>query len=310
MRAVRGPLQASVIALAVVVVSGACTAGRAAQPAKPSGGTIAIGSFDFPESHLLASIYAQALKAGGYPVTLLRDVGSREVLEPALAGGLVQFVPEYAGSSLDFISAGRATASSDPVSTNADLVRALRPLGLTALAPAPAQNANGIVVTRETATRYGLRMVSDLSHAAPGLVFGGPQECPERAFCLLGLEQTYGVEFADFVPLDTGGPLTLQALRARQVDVALLFTTDPSLVQGDLVLLEDDRRLQPAENVTPLVSAKVMQRYGRPLADLVDSISAALTTEGLRALNREMTSPGASPTAVAESWLSAQGFVT
>ena len=134
--------------------------------------------------------------------------------------------------------------------------------GLVAGRPSAAQDANVIVVTAATAARYGLRSVADLARVAPRLAFGGPPECPEGVYCLLGLKQVYGLRFRVFVPLDAGGPLTLQALEAGDIGVALLFSTDPAITADHLVVLADDRGLQPAENVVPLVRRDVVARYG------------------------------------------------
>ena len=181
---------------------------------------------------------------------ILPDLGPRELVDPALMDGLVQLVPEYAGSALEFFSLGRLSATSDAGAANRALAGSVAGRGLVA---APAQDANAIVVTAATAARYGLRSIADLARVAPRLVFGGPPECPERAYCLPGLRRAYGLRFKAFIPLDAGGPLTLQALEAGNVGVALLFTTDPGIAARHLVILADDRGLQPAENITPLV---------------------------------------------------------
>src|SRR5262249_51526552 len=139
-----------------------------------------------------------------------------------------------------------ATASVE--GTVRSLARSLAARGLVIGRPAAAQDGNAIVVTAATAARYRLRTISDLAAVAPRLVFGGPPECPERPYCLPGLRRAYGLRFSEFVPLDAGGPLTRQALLAGDIDVALLFTTDPTIVAGHLVVLADNRRLQPAEN--------------------------------------------------------------
>ena len=143
---------------------------------------------------------------------------------------------------------------------------------------------------------------------APQLTLGGPPECPKRPLCLAGLEQRYGLRFKDFLALDAGGPLTLQALRGGHVDVGVLFTTDPSLAGGDLVALSDNRGLQPAENVTPLVRTELVQRWGPHLVQVVDGVSRKLATEGLRQLNARMASGGTTARAVAAAWLSEQGL--
>jgi len=153
------------------------------------------------------------------------------------------------------------------------------------------------------ADRLGLDRISDLATVASGLSFGGPPECPNRRFCLLGLEATYGLTFEEFVPLDAGGPLTRQALENGNVDVGLLFTTDPALAEDGLVALEDDRDLQPAENVTPLVNREVVDRWGNQLVELVDGVSRDLTTQDLLDLNAQVESGRASIAAAAAAWL-------
>jgi osmoprotectant transport system substrate-binding protein len=268
---------------------------------------ITVASFDFPESELLAEIYAQALQAGGFETQLERRIGPRELVEPALASGLVEFVPEYSGTALEFLSLGAAEPTSDAAVTRAALRRTVDDDRIFALEPAPAQDANAVVVTRELADRYHLDEVSDLEAVAPRLTIGGPPECPSRPFCLEGLQRVYGLEFESFLPLDAGGPLTHQALAGGHVDVAVLFTTDPTLDTPALVVLDDDRRLQPAENVVPLVRAEVVERWGDDLVRLVDGVSARLTTDDLRALNARVTA-GDSPAAVARRWLDGEGL--
>jgi osmoprotectant transport system substrate-binding protein len=296
------------IALAACTSSGG-NASSAAGPAGRPGTVITVGSFDFPESVLLAQIYGQALAANDFPVRLLPDLGPRELVDPALMNGLLQLVPEYAGSALQFTSLGRLSATSDAAAANRALARSVAGRGLVTARPAPAQDANAIVVTAATAARYRLRSIADLARAAPQLVFGGPPECPGRAYCLPGLQRAYGVRFKAFVPLDAGGPLTLQALEAGNVGVALLFTTDPAIAARHLVVLADDRGLQPAENITPLVRRDVIVRYGPRLVALLNTISALLDTGTLRALDARVELDGQGPRPVARSWLRVHGLI-
>ncbi len=268
---------------------------------------ITIASFNFPESVLLAELYAQALESSGLAVQRHLDIGTRELVEPALERGLVEFVPEYAGSALEFVS-GTGTASADETVVHRDLTQVLGDRGIAVLRAAPAQDQNGIVVTRTTAERYGLRSVSDLAPVAADLTFGGPRECPSRPLCLQGLQSRYGLAFKGFVPLDEGGPVTVAALEAGQVQVALMFTSNGAIEANGLILLRDDRHLQPAENVTPVVRSEVLARLGPGLADVANAVSAALTTEELRRMNAEMAA-GASPRTVARAWLSEQGLL-
>jgi osmoprotectant transport system substrate-binding protein len=308
----RAVLTAACAGLAVML--SACTsstghvssaAGLAGRP----GTVITVGSFDFPESVLLAQIYGQALAADNFPVRILPSLGPRELVDPALMDGLVQLVPEYAGSALEFFSLGRLSATSDAGAVNRALAGSVAGRGLVAEHPAPAQDANAIVVTAATAARYGLRSIADLARVAPRLVFGGPPECPERVYCLRGLQRAYGLRFKAFIPLDAGGPLTLQALEAGNVGVALLFTTDPGIPARHLVVLADDRGLQPAENITPLVRRDVIVRYGPNLVAVLNRISALLDTGTLRALDAQVELAGQDPRLVAGSWLRVHGLI-
>jgi osmoprotectant transport system substrate-binding protein len=270
--------------------------------------TVTVGSFDFTESELVAEIYSQALEGEGYDVERAFGLGPREFVLPALAGGLIEVVPEYAGSALQFSSLAPDVGTADVSSTNDQLAGLLAERGVTVLAPSPAQDANTFVVTRETAQREHLRTLSDLAAVAPEMTFAGPPECPSRPFCLLGLERVYGLSFREVLALDAGGPLTHQAIASRDVDVALSFTTDPALIDGSLVELEDDRDLQPAENVTPLVRSDVIDHFGPVLVARMDTISQRLTTDGLRALNAELAAGDQDIAAVASAWLAAEGL--
>ena len=305
-----------VACLALVVLCSACTnsgshgsPGQARAAGHP-GATITVGSFDFPESVLLAYIYADALAAKGFPVRVLPDLGTRELVDPALMTGLIQLVPEYSGSALAFMTLGRRPATSDVAATYRSLARLAESRGLVAARRTPAQDANAIVVTAATAARYHLRSIADLARQAPDLVFGGPPECQERADCLLGLERIYGLRFKTFTATDTGGPLTMQALVAGQIGVGLLFTTDPGIVARHLVILSDSRALQPAENITPLVRRATIDRYGPRLLAVLDAVSARLTTDTLRSLDARVELSELKPRRVADSWLRAQALIT
>src|ERR671919_982475 len=170
-------LVGTVLSTAVLFASCGPSAPRRTVPV--SDDAITVASFNFPESVILAEIYAQALEAGGFEVDRQLDLGARELVEPALERGLVEFVPEYSGSALAFVTKGQVAATADEGTTYRDLRTALHDRGLVALAHAPAQDKNGVVATPETATRFDLRTISDLAPVASQLVFGGLPECPE-----------------------------------------------------------------------------------------------------------------------------------
>jgi len=308
----RAALIAACTGLMVALPACTSSSGRvpsAAGLAGRDGAVITVGSFDFPESVVLAQIYGQALAAASFPVRILPDLGPRELVDPALMSGLVQLVPEYAGSALEFFSLGRLSATSDAGAASRALAGSVAGRVLVPASPAPAQDANAIVVTAATAARYGLRSIADLARLAPGLMFGGPPECPGRAYCLPGLKRAYGLRFKAFTPLDAGGPLTLQALEAGYVGAALLFTTDPDIPARHLVILADDRGLQPAENITPLLSRDVIVRYGPNLLASLNKVSALLDTGELRALDARVELAGQDPRLVAGRLLRAHGLI-
>lgn len=267
-----------------------------------------VASFDFPESSVLANVYADVLRARGYPVRVLDHLGPREVVEPALYRGLVDVVPEYAGSAVSFLSLGADDGTSSTPDTVADLRQALAGHGLTALEPAPAQDANAVVVTSVTAAMLHLRNVSDLRSVAAGMDFGGPPECAQRPLCLLGLRRTYGLSFRNVYELDAGGPLSLDALVTGRVQAALLFTSDPGIAANHLVVLRDDLGLQPSENVIPVIRSAALRRYGPGVTGALDWVSARLDTGALRELNGLVTVAGDTPAEAAEEWLDQQGL--
>jgi osmoprotectant transport system substrate-binding protein len=265
---------------------------------------ITVGSFDFPESVVIAEVYSQGLEAAGYRVHRAFSLGPREFVGPALSAGLVELVPEYAGTAAEFYSLGRVRPTDDVAFTHTELVRVVDGTHVVALAAAPAQDANTFVVTASTAGRLHLGALTDLQAVAAKLTFGGPPECPTRPRCLVGLTETYGLTFGHVVTLDAGGPLTRAALKEGLVDVALMFTTDPAIAAEGFVELDDDRGLQPAESITPLVRSEIVARWGDEVIGVIDAVSARLTTTTVRKLNAAAGADGADVAAVASAWWS------
>jgi osmoprotectant transport system substrate-binding protein len=176
---------------------------------------------------------------------------------------------------------------------------------LVPLQPAPAQDVNVLVVTRLSAADLGLATISDLATVADGFTIGGPVECPDRPLCLVGLRDVYGLEFAGFVP-QRSMAVTAEALRRYEIDVGVMFSTAPEVDEGRLTVLADDRRLQPAENVLPLVRAATIEQWGTRLVDALNGLSSALTTEDLRTLNGEVGDGKPIESAVAD-WMRSAG---
>lgn len=290
-----GVLGAILIALALL--ASACGSGE--DSGTKEGPTITIGSANFSENALVAEIYAQVLESDGYPVERNLNVGNREVYAAALESGDLDLLPEYVGTMLSFLG---GTPTSDSEATADDLRDAWSAKGIAVLDPAPAQDKNGIVVRADTADELGLSKISDLAEHSD-LVFGGPPECPEREFCLIGLTDVYGLSFADFKPLDVGGSLTVAALEGDEIQVALLFTSDGVIAAKGFVLLEDDKGLQPAENLTPVVRQEIVDAYGDDLVKALNDVSKELTTAELSEMNRRIGIDGEDPEQVASDWI-------
>ena len=288
----------------LVFVVGSCT--RPA-PEVSSGrlapGDVIIGAFDFTESRVLAHVYEEVLERLGHRVYVLEDVASRELMEPALEQGHVDLVVEYQGAALSFLLGGADAPRASPERTHDLLEARFAERGIAVLGYSPAENRNEIVVTASTAREHDLTDISDLRSVAPRLVFGGPPECSERPLCLQGLEDVYGLSFEKFQPLDVGGPLTVEALRGNEIDVGLLFTTDPAIEENGFVVLRDDRDLQPAENLVVVARTEKIDDLESAAIEEIDAVTARLTTPVLRGLNGRASEEGASPRAVARYWL-------
>ncbi len=293
-------LGATVIALALVAV--ACGSGESSDTEGP---TIVVGSTNFGEQEIVGEIFAQALENAGYPVETKFQLGTREVVNPALKSGEIDLMVEYTGTLLTFEG---GTSSTDSDSTHSDLVSVMEGQGITVLDYAPAQDKNGFVVTADTAAQYGLATVSDLAAENGNLVLGGPPECPDREFCLIGLGDVYGLDFASFQPLDVGGPLTVAALDGGEIDVGLLFTSDGIIAAKGYVLLEDDKLLQPAENIVPVIRTAVLDEYDSDLSNLLNDVAAEITTAELSELNKRFGLDAEDADVLAKEWLADNGF--
>jgi osmoprotectant transport system substrate-binding protein len=280
-------------ALAVLAVLAACASGPTAPAAGDHGGpaSIRVASYDFAENQVLAAVYAEGMRRAGLPVTLLPGDGTREVVEPALEQGVVDVVIDYLGTALDFTPAGlRAT-----------LQNVLGPRGVTVLSPATAEDQNGFAVTAQFAREHRVSRLSDLAHLAGSLTFGGPPECRQRPQCLPGLGRVYGLRFGRLRNMPSRSA-TVEGLMAHDIDVGLLETTDARLARSPVVLLPDDRSLQPHDNVVPLVRTPVLERWGDRLRVALEDVSARLTTAQVVRLNQSVEIEGLTPVAAARRW--------
>jgi osmoprotectant transport system substrate-binding protein len=257
----------------------------------PESGTIVVGSQAYYSNEIVAEIYAQALEGAGLTVERNFSIGQRDAYMPALESGEVQVFPEYTGNLLQFFDPETtATTAEDVYTALADAL----PDSLTVLDQSTASDQDSYTVTGEFAEANGLTSIADLAGVAD-LTLGGPPELEERPYGPQGLADVYGVDVA----FEATGDTTVQDLVAGTVNVANVFSADPRIQTEGLVTLEDPEGLFLASNVVPLVSAGVADQ----VADILNPVSAALTPEGLVALNVESTEEKRSSDDIAADWL-------
>jgi osmoprotectant transport system substrate-binding protein len=258
--------------------------------------TVVVGSQAYYSNEIIAEIYSQALESAGYTVERQFQIGQRDAYLPELESGAVDVFPEYTGNLLQFYSPDTTATQADEV--YAELAGAL-PEGLSVLAASPATDQDSYNVTAEFAAANGLVTLADLA-GLDGLVLGGPPELEERTYGPAGLLETYGVT----VGFSGTGDITVDALLAGEITVANVFSGDPRIAEFGLVTLQDPEGLFLASNVVPLVSSDRAEE----LAAILDPISAALSPEGLVALNLQSTKDQLSAAVIATQWLADNGF--
>ncbi|MEU7514723.1 MULTISPECIES: ABC transporter substrate-binding protein [unclassified Streptomyces] len=284
-------------------------------PAGAEKGSLVVGAAAFTEAKVLAELYAQSLRAAGYSVSIT-TVKNRELYEPSLESGEIDVVPEYAATIAEFLNAkvnGPKAPEDKPVATGdaAATVDALRklaePRGLKVLAVGEAVDQNAFAVTKEFAEKNKLKTLSDLGRSKLKVKIAAGDECAVRPFCAPGLKKAYGIDVTGIDPKGVGTPQAKQAVKDGVDQLVLTTTTDATIDSFGLVFLEDDKKLQNADNVLPVVNAK---DAGAPeIAAALDKITKVLTTADLAELNRKVDAERAKPEDVAKEYLTAKGLL-
>jgi osmoprotectant transport system substrate-binding protein len=290
---------------ALVFVASACGSTGGGNAGTTSKGTLTVAGFNFPESSILAEIYGQALAHDGYTINYKLLLGSREVVAPALESGQIDLYPGYAATDLEYYNKSAGEASGDVVATTAKLNSHLQPLGLVALDPSAAVDQNAFAVTTATQKKYSLTKLSDLAPIGNQLTLGAGPECPTRPFCLPGLKTTYGINFKAFTPLDTDGPLTRAAFKNGSIDVGLVFSSDGDLNSLGLVVLQDDKHLENADNVVPILRQAAASAE---VTSVLNAIDGKLTTADLLTMNSQVSLQHQDADAVALAWLQQHNY--
>jgi osmoprotectant transport system substrate-binding protein len=291
----KGWLAAGVVMVGAALALSGCASGDpldAGTNDTADGDTIVIGSQAYYSNEIIAEIYAQALENAGFEVERKFNIGQRDAYLPELEAGNVSLFPEYTGNLLQFYSPDTTATSSDDV--YAELKDAL-PDGLTVLDQSPATDQDSYNVTKEFADENNLTTIASLADVTVPLTLGGNSELADRPYGPTGLKDRYGVDVAFTATGDT----TVEDLLAGTVNIANVYSADPRIQTENLVTLEDPDGLFLASNVVPLVSEDVADE----ISDVINAVSAKLTSEGLVALNVQSTVDEQSSDAIAKKWL-------
>jgi osmoprotectant transport system substrate-binding protein len=292
-------------AAALAVVVAACSSGGGSKP------TVKIGSDGFYEAKLMAEIYGQALEANGYTVN--RDgigIGGRKVNTPAIESGQIDLKPEYVGSQLAFYDATKQSGDPAAELTALNTIIASKGGGLTALNYAPAQDQNAFVVRKDTADQFKLTKMSDLTAVASQLKFGVANDCDTNPVCGKALKDAYGIDVSSATKLSACDTPMAQALVGKTIDVGELCSTQPDIVVNNLVVLQDDKQTQPADNVLPIVRNDLLAKTDKAaFSKILNDVSAKMTTAMLTDLGKQITVDKKDVAAVAKQWLKDNGFV-
>jgi osmoprotectant transport system substrate-binding protein len=276
-------------------------------------GSVVVGGQGFTEEYILQAIYQQVLENAGYNVTV-KTVTTRDIYIPSLESGDVDIVPDYLAGITDFLQATDNGENAPIVSSNnvdktlAALKKLAEPHGISVLQPSTATDQNAFFVTTDFAQKNNLTTLSDYAAMNQPITLGAPSDCKGRPDCEGGLTKVYGFDITKIVPLDFASAQVKDAVKSGEVDMGETGTTDGTLDALGLTLLQDDKGIQPAQNLTPVVNTDFLNAHP-DIQALLDPVSEALTTEDLAALNLKVDSDREKPADVATAWLTENGLI-
>jgi osmoprotectant transport system substrate-binding protein len=276
-------------------------------------GSLTLGGQDFTEMQIMASMYTQLLSAKGYDVSA-KLVTTRDVYIGELSKGNVDVVPDYLAGITDFLNTAKNGDTAESVSTHDPdaTLAALKPLaaekGISMLEPSQATDQNAFFVTQKYADDNNLTTLSDLAALGKPIKLAAPADCEGRSDCQAGLENVYGLTITDIVPLDFASAQMKDAVKKGEVQMGETGTTDGSLADQGFVILEDDKGIQPAQNLIPAVNSDFLKAHP-DIADVLNPLSAALTTDDLATMNSKVDLERQKPEEVAKDYLTANDLL-
>jgi osmoprotectant transport system substrate-binding protein len=286
--------------------SSASTAASTGAASGPGSGkpAVTIGDKNFAEENILGALYAQALEAKGYKITLKDNVGSSEIIYKALTAGQIDMYPEYTGTLLSAV----AEQTKEPASAEAAYQQAkafVEPKGYTLLDKTPFYDSNALVALPSYASANHLSSIADLKPLGKKVKLGGAPEFTTRFEGSIGLKKEYGV-VPTFVPVSI--ELSYKAIEGGQVNVQSVFSTDGQLLGGKFKVLADPKHVFGFQNVAPVVKQSVLSAEGPAFAETLNKVSALLTIPAIQQMNAAVSIDKQSATSVAEKFLKANGL--
>ena len=296
----RAAKAAYAISLAVAIVIGLVAASAGTAGGQP---TVTIGTKNFTEQYVLGQLYKQALEAKGFKVNYDESVGSSEVIDAALTSGKINFYPEYTGVIV--LDIAHQTSPKTAAATYAAAKAFEEGRGFTLLNPTPFFDTDSFGLLTSTAKRYHLHTISDVKKVKKTLTYGGFPECRTRVTCFLGLQKVYGLKRLKFVPL--GSVSIYTALDQHKVTAGDVFSTDPQLLSKKYTVLKDTKHLFGFQNVAPVLSKDLAA--DPKLVQTVNAVSAKLTLNAMKQLNKAVAIDKNQPADVAHAFLQANGLL-
>jgi osmoprotectant transport system substrate-binding protein len=304
---------------AVLAACGGSSSGGGTTPTPGSSssggasGSLTVGAAGFTESNLLAQMYADLLEKAGFTVNI-KTVSSQEIFQSSLEKGTIAVVPEYAATYANSLET-EVTGNQSPTAASPDLQTTLTNLekyatqkGLTHLDAANAVDQNAFAVTTAYATQHHLTTLSDLGASGLSVKLAAPAECATRPFCKPGLQTTYQIKISSILPLAFDSLPAKQAVKSGKVQMALVATTDATLSSLGLVLLTDDKHLQNADNLIPIVNKADLAKHPE-IATAINPLASVLTTADLGTLDNQVDGQRQTVADVAKAYLTSKGLL-
>jgi osmoprotectant transport system substrate-binding protein len=309
------------VVVASVMVATACSNNSTSGSSNNSGGggggskgTVVISGQNFGEMQIMASMYQQVLQKAGYTVPTPKLVTTRDTYVPELKSGKVDVVPDYLAGMADFLNTSAHGANAPELSTHSPqtTLAKMKPLataaGITMLKPAKATDQNAFAVTTKFAKQNHLTTLSDLAALKKPIVLAAPPDCKGRSDCEGGLTKVYKLDITKIIPLDYDSAAAKDSVTKGESQLGEVATTDAALSQEGLTALQDDKGIQPAQNLIPATNTAFIKAHP-DIATVLNKLSATLTTKDLAQMDMQVAVNRQQPADVAKSYLQSKGLL-